>query len=86
MTEKINLSLSNETQKGVIDIGFTLEGKVVVKEKLIPLNMNDLVTELIALGLARKTLARTGTAFIIFNPEDTPDLDFDSYEDYDCSG
>lgn len=86
MTEKINLSLSNETQKGVIDIGFTHEGKVVVKEKLVPLNMNDLVTELIALGLARKTLTRTGTAFIVFNPEDCPDLDFDSYEDYDCSG
>ena len=86
MTEKINLSLSNQTEKGQIDIGFTLNGKVVVKEKLIPLDMDDLVNELIALGLARKALAQTGTAFIIFNPEDCPDIDFDSYEDYDCSG
>jgi hypothetical protein len=86
MTEKINLSLSKETTKGQIDLGFEYQGKIVVKEKFVPLDMNDLVTELIILGLARKTLARTGTAFIIFNPEDTPDLDFDSYEDYDCSG
>lgn len=86
MTEKINLSLSNQTKKGEIDLGFTYEGKVVVKERFVPLDMNDLVTELIALGLARRTLDRTGTAFIIFHPDDCEGIDFDSYDDYEPSG
>lgn len=86
MSEKINLSLSEQTEKGKIDFGFEYQGRVVVKEKLVPLDMNDLVTQLIALGMARRTLDRTGSAYIIFNPQDCPDIDFDSYEDYDPSG
>lgn len=56
---------------------------VYIKWEVIPIDVKDLCSEWIALGLARKIQMAGYDAYIVFNPKDLGVADIEDISDYD---